>query len=81
MLRFGMLSLIGSVSFGVFGFGGSLSASSGGAQILSLACLAFSAIGFLGGVLANPTGLPETRTNGCSIPGQPANDYYDEETR
>lgn len=81
MLRFGMLSLICSMSFGVFGFGAGLSTSWVGGQILFLVCLVLSAIGFLGGVLANPTGLRESRIDDRSSYGRPAKDLHGEEYR
>lgn len=63
MLRFGLLSLICCVSFGVFGFGGSHAANWVGGQVLSLVCLACSAVGFLAGVWLKPTGLRSERFN------------------
>ena len=74
MLRFVMLSLICSMSFGVFGFGGNSSASWVAGQILFLVCLAFSAIGFLAGVVANPTGLRQSQANDRSSCGRPADE-------
>ena len=74
MLRFGMLSLICSMSFGVFGFGGGLSPTWVGGQILFLVCLVFSVFGFLGGVMARPTGLRDQQIDDRSCSGRPANE-------
>jgi uncharacterized membrane protein YtjA (UPF0391 family) len=71
MLRFGLLSLICSVSFGVFGFGGGPTAAWAAGQVLFVVCLVFSAVGFLGGVWARPTGLREERIDDRSCYGQP----------
>ncbi|MBI3863872.1 MAG: DUF1328 domain-containing protein [Planctomycetia bacterium] len=81
MLRFGMFSLICSVSFGVFGFAGGISASWVGGQILFFVCLALSAVGFLGGVLANPSSSRESRFDDRSSYGWPAEDIHGEKSR
>ncbi len=61
MLRVAMLSLICSVTAGVFGFGEGISSSWASAQILFLVFLVFAAAGFLGGVMVRPRGLREAR--------------------
>jgi uncharacterized membrane protein YtjA (UPF0391 family) len=76
MLRVAMLSLICSVSSGVFGFGGGISSSWVWGQILFLIFLVFSAVGFLGGVMAKPTGLREAHINDRSCYGRPERDHH-----
>lgn len=62
MLRFGMLSLVCSMSSGVFGFGGGDSSTSWiGGQILFFVFLVLSVAGYLGGLLVNP---------GCTRPAR-----------
>jgi len=61
MLRFAMLSLVGCVSCGVLGFGGSASVSWSWAPALFYVFLGLSAAGFLGGTLPWPAELREAR--------------------
>lgn len=71
MLRIGLLSLICSMSCGVFGFGGSASSTSWiGGQVLFFVFLALSVAGYLGGLLVNPGSLHEARIDDCSRLGR-----------
>lgn len=63
MLRIAMLSLIFSVICGVLGFGGGGSSAWVWGQVLFPVFLVFSAVGFLGGLMAKPGGLREVRIN------------------
>ena len=74
MLRFGMLSLICSMSFGVFGFGGGPSATWVGGQIMFVVCLVFAAIGFLAGVCAKPIEMRNEQFNDKLSFGWPEKD-------
>jgi uncharacterized membrane protein YtjA (UPF0391 family) len=77
MLRFAMLSLICSVTAGVFGFGGGGSSSWLGGPILFLIFLAFSAVGFLAGLTAKPARLREARIDDRSSQERPTKDTHD----
>lgn len=71
MLRIGLLSLICSMSCGVFGFGGSVSSTSWiGWQVLFFVFLVLSVAGYLGGLLVNPGSLHEARVDDSSSLGR-----------
>jgi uncharacterized membrane protein YtjA (UPF0391 family) len=76
MLRFAMLSLVCSVTAGVFGFGGGASSSWPGGPILFLVFLAFSAVGFLAGLTARPAKLQEARIDDRSPHERPTKDTH-----
>lgn len=76
MLRFALLSLVCAVSAGVFGFSGSLSPWWVWGQVLFLIFLVLSAVGFMGGLMAKPTGLQTARINDRSGHGRPAKDIH-----
>jgi uncharacterized membrane protein YtjA (UPF0391 family) len=63
MLRLAMLSLICSVTSGVFGFGGSASPPWLWGQILFPVFFVFATISFLGGLLVKPAALHGARVS------------------
>ena len=76
MLRFGMLCLICSVSSGVFAFGAGHSSPWAWGQVLFFVCLAFSAVGFLGGLFLKPAALQEARVDDRASCGPQARDTH-----
>ena len=77
MLRFGMLSLICSMSFAVFGFGGGMAATWVTGRILFLVCLVFAMVGFLVGVMHNAKNGLESRLDDQACPGRSAQEVHD----
>jgi uncharacterized membrane protein YtjA (UPF0391 family) len=57
MLRFAMLSLVCSVSAGVFGFGDGASSSMIWAKCLFFVFLVLSVVGFVSGTMGRPSGI------------------------
>ncbi|HTI50676.1 MAG TPA: hypothetical protein VL475_06990 [Planctomycetaceae bacterium] len=74
MLRLAMLSLICSVTSGVFGFGGSASPPWPWGQILFPVFFVFATIAFLGGLLVQPVALQEVRIDDRLPDERPAED-------